>query len=207
RAKIRALSGDPKTTVETFADNLSKKNYHDRNAELHGYTLALLRNQQYDQARAQSQQLIKRQPNNVHYRITAAEIEMAAGNYRQALTQYADTYKKSPENLALLKNYSAALLKTEKFKEARTVVKKAIRIDADDPELHRMMATAAGQSGYKLEAHQAMAEHYYLNGNTGSAIQQLELANRYAGDSFYLRASLEARIKTIKEEAERYKPH
>ena len=63
-----------------------------------------------------------------------------------------------------------------------------------------MLAQAAGDAGVPLEAHQAMAEHYHLNGNPKAALDQLQLAVRLAGDNFYLQSSLEARIVTIKEE-------
>jgi beta-barrel assembly-enhancing protease len=49
-----------------------------------------------------------------------------------------------------------------------------------------------------------MAEHYYLSGNPHAAIEQLQLAARFAGDSFYLQSSTEARIAAIKEEIALY---
>lgn len=207
RAKIRALSGNPKTTVRTFKDNLEKGKYKDIHAERYGYALALARNKQYALAATQINMLIKQRPRNTYYKIGQAEIEMAAGNYRRALAIYAKTYKKQPAHRALLRSYTSSLLKMEQYKKARIIAKKAIRLQPEDPDLHKMFATAAGQSGFKLEAHQALAEHYYLSGNPTAAVQQLDLASRYTGDSFYLKASLEARIKAIKEEIDRYKKH
>jgi predicted Zn-dependent protease len=67
-----------------------------------------------------------------------------------------------------------------------------------------MLAQAAGGSGAKYESHKAMAEHYYLSGNPHAAIEQLQLAARFAGDSFYLQSSIEARIAAIKEEIALY---
>jgi hypothetical protein len=51
-----------------------------------------------------------------------------------------------------------------------------------------------------FESHKALAEYYYFSGNPNAAIQQLQIATRYAGDNFYLQSSLEARIAAIKEE-------
>ena len=68
-----------------------------------------------------------------------------------------------------------------------------------------MLAEAAGGAGAKLEAHQALAEHYYLSGDPNAAIDQLQIATRYAGDNFYLQSSLEARIQAIKEEMALYR--
>jgi len=70
--------------------------------------------------------------------------------------------------------------------------------------LYQMLAQAAGGMGSSYESHKALAEHYYFSGNPNAAIQQLQIATRYAGDNFYLQSSLEARIAAIKEEMATY---
>ncbi len=45
-----------------------------------------------------------------------------------------------------------------------------------------------------------MASYYYLNGDLRAAIEQLQIARRFAGDSFYVRSSLDARIEEIEAE-------
>jgi len=207
RAKIRAISGDPKTTAGKFEENLAARKYNDVNAERYGYVLALTRNKQYNKARDQAKNLVRLQPENVYHRIAQAEIEMSAGRYKQALDIFSQAYQRNPKHHALLRAYTASLLKTRNYKKARTIAKQAVQLKPADPGLHKMLATASGQSGFKLEAHQAMAEYYYLSGNPAAAVRQLELANRYTGDSFYLRSSLDAKIKAIMEEVDRYKKH
>jgi predicted Zn-dependent protease len=96
------------------------------------------------------------------------------------------------------------LLKTGQPDAAREVLARAVRNQPGDPDLHKLLATAAGEAGKKLEAHRSLAEYYYLNGNPKAAIDQLQIAARYAGDSFYAHSSLEARIKEIKDEVTLY---
>jgi predicted Zn-dependent protease len=67
-----------------------------------------------------------------------------------------------------------------------------------------MLAQAAGGTGANHEAHKALADYYYLTGNPHAAIEQLQLASRFAGDNFYLQSSLEARIAAIREELKTY---
>ena len=50
-----------------------------------------------------------------------------------------------------------------------------------------------------MEAHRAYGEYYFLTGQPRAAIEQFELAIRYAGNNFYYVSSLQARIKDIRE--------
>ncbi|WP_296673802.1 M48 family metalloprotease [Sulfuricaulis sp.] len=201
RAKIRALApGNQEEIVRGFRENLAQGKYFNAEAERYGYAVALLRVRQLATARAEVQKLVKKQPNRISYRILQAETEMSAENYKQAQAIYVDAYAKAPANATLIQNYASALLKTGKHRQARDLLKNALQRRPEDPELYRMLAQAAGGSGAHYEAHKAMAEHYYLSGNPNAAIEQLQLATRFAGDNFYLQSSLEARMAAIKEE-------
>lgn len=206
QAKILVLSGDNTAdTVRRFKNTLENGRYQNKNAELYGYALALLENKQYPEARSTIQNLLAQHPDYRLYRITQAEIEMAAGNSAEALKLYAAAVKKSPMDYALTQRYAAALLKTDHPLEARNLLKAVVRKWPQDPALQKMFAIAAGNSGSLLEAHQAMAEYYYLSGNSDAAIAQLQIARRHAGENFYFLSSLDARIKEIREEAALYK--
>lgn len=201
RARIRALApGNQDEIARAFRQNLAQGKYLNVNAERYGYAVALLRARQLGTARAEIQKLLGQQPNRISYRILQAETEMTAENYKQALVIYSDAYARNPANTALIHYYVGALLKTGNHRQARDLLNTALQRRPEDSELHRMMAQAAGGIGANHEAHKAMAEHYYLSGNPHAAIEQLQLATRFAGDNFYLQSSLEARISSIKEE-------
>lgn len=200
-AKIRALApGSADEIVRGFRENLAQGKFRSAEAERYGYAVALLRARQLAAARTEVQKLIERQPNKAPYRILQAEIEMTAENYKQALAIYADAYAKAPANPALMRYYASALLKTEQYRRAKELLKTALQQRPEDPVLYQMLAQAAGGAGSSYEAHKALAEHYYFDGNPNAAIEQLQLAARFAGDNFYLQSSLEARIAAIKEE-------
>lgn len=206
QAKIRVLSSDnPAETVHSFKSRLDSGDYKNKDAERYGCALALLENKQYAEARSTIQNLLAQHPNYGLYRIAQAEIELAAGNSTEALKLYAAAVKKAPNDYALTQRYAAALLKTDHPVEARNLLKIVVRQWPQDPTLQKMFAIAAGNSGSLLEAHQAMAEYYYLNGNSDAAIAQLQIARKHAGDNFYFLASLDARIKEIRDEAALYK--
>ena len=206
QAKIHVLSGNNSAdTVQRFKNMLENGRYQNKNAEQYGYALALLANKQYTEARSTIQDLLAQHPDYQLYRITQAEIEMAAGNDTTALKLYAAAVKKKPNDYALTHRYATALLRTEHPLEAKNLLKTMVRKWPQEPALQKMFAIAAGNSGSLLEAHPAMAEYYYLSGNSDAVIAQLQIARRQAGESFYFLSSLDARIKDIREEAALHK--
>jgi predicted Zn-dependent protease len=203
RAKLRAQGRGATSdeVVRGFRDNLAQNRYRDADAERYGYALALLRDKQAAAARAEIGKLITAHPTRVNYRIAQAEIEIAAGNNAEALAIYKAAHRERPGSVMLTRQYADALLRSGKAADARSLLKEALRTTSNDPALYKMLATAAGQTGAKVEAHQAQAEYYYLMGNPAAAVEQLRIASRYAGDSFYLQSSLEARIAEIRQDA------
>lgn len=202
RAKLRAQApSDPNRIVSSFKDNLVHGKYRNLEAERYGYAWALLRVSGYDAAREQATILIKDHPNTVFYWILQSEVEMQARQYEAALQRYAEAEKRFPRNQILARYYAAALLKAGHAQPALRLVEKAMGTNnTDDPLLLKMLATAAGETGDLFQAHRALAAYYYESGNPGAAIQQLQIARRYAGDSFYLQAGVDARIKEIEQE-------
>lgn len=203
QAKIRALTGDPGEAVKALrAAVADHKQYAD--AERYGLVWALLRNNQPDAARKEVALLLKHRPNDTNYLIAQAETEMVARHYDQALALYANARKRYPGSYAVAYRYANALLETRHAAAAREQLRKVVRVHPHDPVLYEMLARAAGDTGHLVEAHRALAEHYYLNGNIGAALEQLHLASRFAKGNFYEQSSIEARIKEMKDQAARW---
>ena len=129
-----------------------------------------------------------------------AEIEMAADNLDQALAIYASAYTNNPSSQPVLRSYASALLVTKRLRQAKKIIKIALQSRPTDPELHQMLSQAAGGLGNDYEAHYALAEFYYLNGDLNGALKQLQISTRYTEDNFYLQSIVEARIRVVKEE-------
>jgi len=202
QAKLRAMGkGNVNEIIASFKQILEEGKSGNADAQHYGYALALARANKFDPARAEIGGLIQRYPANITYRMGQAEIELAAGNYDQALKIYATALKTHSNYKPLVQRYAATLLETGHAPQAKVLLKDLLRKPSDDPALYKMLATAAGETGAQVEAHQALAESYYLDGNTGAAIAQLQIALRFAGDNFYIRSGLEARVKEIKAEA------
>lgn len=201
QAKLRATApGEPADVVRAFAANVAEGRSANIEAERYGYALALLRARQYDAARAEARKLVDRTPANSFYRILQADIELAAGRTDDGLQHYANAYRRDPSYYPLALNYARALVRNKRTREAEPIIRASIKQRPDEPALYELLSQAAGANGKIAEAHQAQAEHYYLRGDAGAAIEQLQMASRYAGNNFYLQSSLEARIQAIREE-------
>src|SRR5690606_28211265 len=202
QAKLRATApGDPVEIARGFAANLAEGKSANLEAERYGYALALARARNYDAARREAARLRERDADNMYYRLLQAEIELGAGRTEQGLRYYAEAYRRDPTYYPLALNYARALVRTRRTREAEPILRAAIKQRPDDPVLYELLSQAAGANGKLAEAHQALAEHYYLRGDARGALEQLKLASRRAGDNFYLQSSIEARMQAIREEA------
>lgn len=201
QAKLRAIApGDPADIVRTFAANVEDQKSTNIDAERYGYAVALVRAQRYDAARGQIRRLLAHSPNNLFYRILQAQTEIEAGHIQAGLRYYADTYQHEPTYYPLAIDYARALVRNDHAPEAEPILRAALKDRPDDPQLYKLLSESLAAAGKTAESHQALAEHYYLNGNPNAAIEQLQLASRNAGNNFYLQSSVEARIQAIREE-------
>jgi predicted Zn-dependent protease len=206
QARVRVLTTPkPQQAVDVFAAKLKSGDSLDAESDRYGYALALSRAGRHQQALAQARQLLARHPSDPDFQSLMAEIQLGAGDRRGALATLEAAHRQHPRNLALTRRYADALQKSGRAAKARQLLERTVRDHPDDPNLQQMLASAAGDSGDQLTAHRALAEYYYLSGNVHAAIDQLQIARRYTGSSFYNQASLEARIKEMQDEAALYK--
>jgi predicted Zn-dependent protease len=198
QVRLRVLGSKPEEALLLFRTKLENRDSPRRAADQYGLALALLANKRYDEARQETALLLKSRTDYVPYHILRAEIELATGNKPAALSAYAEASRQFPASLALIQRYASALLKTGQPDQARQVLDKAIRKWPEEPALYKLLASAAGESGKRMEAHRAFGEYYFLTGQPHAAIEQFELAIRFANNNFYYVSSLEARIKDIR---------
>lgn len=172
-------------------------------ARRYGEALSLMAERRYDEARAAMGALAREHPDRPYYAVGRAEIETAAGNFGDALEILEAAAARFPEYTPLERYRAGALLRTGDAAGAKRVLRKLLRSEPPDAALYGMLARAAGDMDQLFEAHQALAEQAYLQGELREALRQLDRALSYAGDSEYARASAEARIREISAELQR----
>ena len=199
QTKLRVLTSEnPNTYIKNF-ESITKKNLSViKDHERYGYALALLAANRYSDARTQIEKLLTKEPEKIPYIIALAKLDMADKRLSTALKNLSTTLDLYPHSHPLTIVYANALLEDGQSEAARILLKEQVRRISDDPALYALLARAEGDAGYKIDSHQSLAEHYYLTGETHSAIEQLNIALRLTQNKDFYRASrVEARLKQL----------
>lgn len=205
RAKLRVLTeANPNKSIEYFesARHGAKKSL-EQEADRYGYAEALMAAGRYADARPIVHQLLADKPNKIAYLIAQAEIELGTDHAPAALQIFSDALKLYPRNHALTVSYGQALLQSSRPQQAAQLLRQYIRSGTPSPELYHLLARAEGESGNPIEAHQSLAEYYYLSGQTRTAIDQLNIAlslSKEQDDPFQT-PRIKARLEQLKSEA------
>ena len=73
-------------------------------------------------------------------------------------------------------------------------------------KLYGLQAKAYAAAGKRLQQHRAQAEFYYLQGQLGPAVEQLQFAQKAADGTFFEQSAVDARLRELrKEQAEEAK--
>jgi predicted Zn-dependent protease len=86
------------------------------------------------------------------------------------------------------------LLVTGKPKPALRLLNDYIRHRSPTADIYQLIAEAHSKAGNEAESQRYVAESYYAKGQTKAAILQLRLAQKAAGDNFYLNAVIDERL-------------
>lgn len=203
RARLQALTADnPREARGIFEANLEAGAHQREEAARYGLALAHIESGTYDTARTILQNLLEDDPQRIAYVVALAQAEMGRGETGQALALYARHLDLMPGNPPLTYYYAEALLQAGHAKRARGLLQDFVRNRPRSPAYYRLLARAEGEAGNPADAHAAMAEHHYLNGDLRPAINQLRLALDQKGLDFYTTSRLEARLASLQAEAD-----
>ena len=164
----------------------------------YGRALALAEAGDIGAAKTQLTRLNQGDPDRIAYQLALAEIDLAAGRSSVALEQYQHMLRLYPNNPVLVEGYARALLDSGRYAEAQQILDGARRRQSrPEPNHYLLLAQAARGMKREADAHEAMAEYYFLNGQTFEAVEQLTLATRIPGQDFYQSSRIEARLQIL----------
>lgn len=199
KEKLRVMITPTHQLLIRYATSLKNGQFSNESASRYGYARALLKNNQPAKAYPHIQWLLKKEPERISYQILDADYLIATGESKKALQRYRNALKLYPQDHALTVLYARTLLQHGHAMESRALLQTHMRYQTTDAELYKLRARAEGQAGYPVEAHLSMSEYHYLNGQTSSAIQQLDQALKLPGLNFYDSSKIEARRRILKQ--------
>ncbi|QSA98523.1 M48 family metalloprotease [Methylococcus sp. EFPC2] len=207
RAKLRVqVARSPREALDYFKAVSGQGTAQQQEVAQYGLALALVADGQFGQGKQILQQLASRHVELPNFINALARAEYELKNYNAAFRLYETALQRFPGNQAVTLNYIKALLATNRAKEARALLQDYAQHETPTAEIYELLAQAYGALGQEAESHRYLAEHYYASGQTRAAILQLRIARNFAGDSFYINAVIDERLKQfMEEEAERKK--
>lgn len=204
RARVKAnYVFSDKYAVEYFEAAVSSKSYPLPQAAKYGLAAAYLKNDQPEKAEALISELLATSPNNLFYLDTATDVSIALEKYDEAITRLQKPLAVKPRNATLVLNLSNAYISAERYEEAISTLKDYILVKDDDLLAYQLIADAYKYAKQPLDMHQANAEVYALYGAYGRAIDEMQHAYNFTGDSYLSKQRIRARIKQFREEQER----
>jgi predicted Zn-dependent protease len=198
QARILALYAESPKQALAALDSLFK-NKSDA-AYLYGRAITLMRARNFNGASRLASSLQHQHPDQVRYRMLEADILVQSKKLGQGLKIYESIYRKFPDKKEIVMRYAAVLISNSQFDAAYRLLGPRRSYPATDPQLQRMFARAAGETGHLVESHRAMADYYYLSGNLPLGIEQLRIARRLAEKDAYSRAGIDAQLKEFESE-------
>ncbi|QKT04374.1 M48 family metallopeptidase [Ectothiorhodospiraceae bacterium 2226] len=202
QARLRVLlSREPRAVAADFQRELAADNHGHPETLRYGRALALLEAREVAAAQTLVAGLLEESPDQLEYLLLKAEVEKTAGHAERSAESYRELVELYPGNVALTRAYASTLMEFGRAGEARTLLRDHLRYNEADAQLYHLLARAHSELGEAAAAHQAMAEHYYLNGNVHRAVEQLRQALRRDDLGAHERARVNARLENMELES------
>ena len=194
--RIRVLVSNDQMRLDAYYEHLES----DNDATRYGKALAAVYNHRYQEAGESLADLTKRSPDNLNFALAAIENEVINGTPERALALINAKLHLYPDDPPLTVFYVQALLRNAEYAQARNVLRQYMHKVSAGPQLYALLAEVEGKYGDVSATHQALAEYYFLNGDSEGALRQIDLALKQ-GQSLADndRARLESRRREIKQ--------
>jgi predicted Zn-dependent protease len=197
RAKLKAQIESPQEAVAFFRDSLAQRKFLSEAASHYGLAMSLARTRDFPGAKKELAALRRLVPSNPIVETLACDVSQEAGD-AAALACYREALKTYPTYRALTYGYADALLQARNPQDALRLIDERLKVIRGDHRLYQLKARAHADLDQRLAQHSAQAEAYALMGNTGAAVEQLEIGLKSGDGDFYQKSSAEARLRGLR---------
>ena len=128
----------------------------------------------------------------------AAEIRAAAGDLPAAQDIYRDALLRFPQAKSLVYGYAESLYAGRQYEQALQFLDSQVQLSFSDYKLYGLQARAYSALGRRLQQHRAQAEFYFLQGQLGQAVEQLQFAQQATDGNFYEKSAADARLRELR---------
>lgn len=200
KARIQARYIYDTESALQYYSNAVKERQLVPEASQYGLALALLRNEDAMEAKAIIEQLMANDPSNLFFLDTATDIYLALSEPQKAVEMLEEELKNSPRNAVVTLNLANAAIEDQKYDYAINVLRDFLLINPDHMLSHQLLSDAYAKSKRYLEMHQMNAEVFALIAAFPQAIDELQHAYNFTGDSHLDKQRITARIQQLRDE-------
>ncbi|MEI7612869.1 MAG: M48 family metalloprotease [Betaproteobacteria bacterium] len=198
RAKLRAQMGTPREAVSEFDAQLKEKKYASQAATRYGLAVAQLRAKDTAGAQREMEALQSLKVLSPLIAGLGAEIKSRLGDLPAAQAIYRDALQRFPEAKSLVYGYAEALYAGQRFEQTLQFIDSQLQLSFADYKLYGLQAKTYAALGKRLLQHRAQAEFYFLQGQLGPAVEQLQFAQQAADGNFYEQSAVDARLRELR---------
>lgn len=196
REKIRVSTLGADDAARFYRNALAQRQFLSEGASWYGMALSRLLQRDPAQAREALGFAHKLLPTNPMLYSLQARIALLSGDAAGARQAYRAGLQHFPSNRALLFSELDLLIEQGERATAITRLQELLRRQPEDAELYRRQARLYADRD-TLRYHAALGHALYYETNYRAAMEQFQLASKAVGDDFYLRSSIEARIREL----------
>ncbi len=199
RAKLQAQMGQPKDAVAEFERLLREKKYISLPAAQYGQAYALLRARDVAGAKRASEGLRTVRDASPMAAGLLATVAMQSGDAAGAQQTYRDGLARFPQSKSLIYGYVESLFASRSYTQVQAFIEAQLRHDPLDYTLYGWQARTYAAQGKRLQQRRAQAEFYFVQGQLGQAIEQLQLAQKETDGDFYEQSAVDARLRQFRQ--------
>ena len=198
RAKLRAQMGTPREAVSEFETQLREKKYASQAAARYGLVYALMRAKDTTAAQRELDGLLALRVASPIIAGLAGEVKTKAGDFTDAQAIYRDALLRFPQAKSLIYAYAESLYAGRQYDQALVFIEAQLQLYFADSTLYGLQAKTYSAMGKRLQQHRAQAESYLLQGQLGSAVEQLQYAQQETDGNFYEQSAVDARLRELR---------
>lgn len=196
REKLRLATLGAPEAIRHYREALTAGRYLHKGATLYGLARAYLASGQLAEANALWPQLKAALPSHPARALLEGDLLRESRRPTEALAVYRAALQTAPGRLPLRLAEIDTLLQQGDGAAARQAIDAALARHGNRPVLWRLQARSYGQAA-ALPYHAALGNAFFFEQRFESARLQYQLASQATGDDFYLRSSIEARLREI----------
>jgi predicted Zn-dependent protease len=197
RERVRALLGDPRTTVEYYA-SLTRNGGGSTLEERYGMAVAYINEKNPGPAIDELQSLLREYPKVTQLYGALGQAYLANNQYRESEAILEKGLNLFPRSVPVTIRLAETYMRAGDNKRAHLLLLDLFDVVEPTPDQARLIAKAANAAGDVADSYYYMSEFYIMNGELSKSLGELQIALGLPGLNPIQRARFSARLEEVR---------